>query len=426
MKKILVIITSIILLVTAYFIFACNDKGHLPDSQKPRVLFTDAHPFHSGGLFSFVVSIVSSDLNKQFDFAVAAPETSDIYLACQKLGITTYNCTFPGGIKELPQAYSESKNFRKILNEFSPDIIHSNASHDRTMAVWNSLLLSKRPSIIQTFHWTKVISKDPYHWLFYNKLIDANMFISYSAAKINTEEKGLKLSNAYVIENSIDLEKFKPTPKNLGLQEQLGIPKDYFIFGSNAGLADYKRVDLMLDTLTLFPPDSKFRVIVLGRDPQPWIEKAKSMGVDHFLIFPGFHEDVRDFCSLFDVGFILSTRVETSSFASREMLAMGIPLISSYYSGLKDNVDNHVNGIFVEPGNIQDIYNAMNVFLNMPASDLQEYRKNARLKTERSFNAKDQLQAIANLYQDLLERKTSKVSSSSSIQSTTAMVTKEA
>lgn len=405
MKKYFTILTLLALLLSltaAYLIF--NKEENLPAStQKPKILFTDAHPFHSGGLFKFVVAIVTSDLRQHFDFAVAAPESSDIYKACQKLGVTTYPCTFPGSIKEIPQAFAQSKNFRKIANEFSPDIIHTNSSHDRTLATWNSLFLNKKPAIVQTFHWTKRVKKDPYHWLFYNKLIDANMFISRSAEQFNTEHKGLKLNNSYIIENSIDLEKFKPLPKNTLLQEQLHIPPDYFIFGSNAGLADYKRVDLMLEALTLFPPDAKIKVIVLGRNPEPWIEKAKSMHVDHFLIFPGFHEDVRDFCSLFDVGFILSTHTETSSFASREMMAMGIPLISSYYSGLKDNVDDSINGLFVRPGNVQDIYNTMNTFLNMPSSELQKYKINARLKTEQAFDAKNQLQAIKNLYQELLK-----------------------
>ena len=93
MKKLFITITSALLISTTfYFIFAFNSNNTQPSlSQKPKVLFTDVHPFHSGGLFSFVVAIVSSDLNQDFEFAVAAPETSDIYKACKNLGITTYS-----------------------------------------------------------------------------------------------------------------------------------------------------------------------------------------------------------------------------------------------------------------------------------------------------------------------------------------------
>ncbi len=417
MKKLLILSSIILTLAAIFYISPSNQTTTIATTptSKPKVLLTSWLDLDSGGIATFVLSLAQSELNDHFEIAVAAPETSDVYKACNQLGIKTYPCTFPFKFKKLAKILPASKVLRNILKDYQPDIVHTSGSHDRTLVAWNSLLLEKKPSVIQTCHCTKVVSKDPYHWFFYNKLIDANMFISTSAFKINTEKKGLKLNNVYIIENAVDLKKFQPTPKNSTLQEQLGIPKNYFVFGSNAGLQGCKRIDIMLDALTLFPPDSPFKVIALGHDPQPWIEKAKSMGVDHFLIFPGFQEDVRPFCGLFDVGFILSSRTESSSFASREMLAMGIPLISSFFSGLKDNVDNHINGVFVEPGNAQDVYNAMNFFLNMPTSELEEYKKNARLKAERCFDSKTQLQAIANLYKNMLEKKSIKQNTSTPI-----------
>lgn len=409
MKKLLLLSCTVLTVaITSYFFLAKSDNTNRRPSEKPKVLLINFHPNTSGGHLPFILSILNSDLSKKFEFAVATPKTSDIYQACEKLGVTLYPCDYPGKFRELPKIISASKDFRKILKDFDPDIIHANGGNDNKIAVWNSLFLKNKPSIIRTFHSTKVIRRDPYHWLFHNKLVDANMFVSTSAFKVNGEEKGLKLNNVHIIENAVDLQKFHTGQKDSSFKEQLGIPENYFVFGSNAGLAEYKRVDLMLDALTLFPADSPFKVIVLGHGPQPWIEKAKSMGVDHFLIFPGYHTDVRPFCSLFDVGFILSTRVETSSFASREMLAMGIPLISSSFSGLKDNIEDHVNGVFVEPGNVEDIYNAMNFFLHMPSSELEQYKKNARLKAERSFDQKDQLRAIGDLYSELLRNETKK------------------
>lgn len=406
MKKIFILVFALSVLAISIYFFPYHSSPPLPPPQKPKILFTNSHPNYTGGLLSYIVSIIKSDLNNQFEFAVAVPETSDIYKACNKLGIKTYPCDFPFKFKELPQVLTACKTLRSILKEYNPDIIHANGSHDRTLAVWNSQFLKNKPSIVQTFHSVKVVSKDPYHWLFYNKLISANMFVSPSAFKVNTEKRGLKLDNVHIIENGIDLEKFKPFPKNNSLKEQLHIPGNYFVFGSNAGLAQCKGIELMLEALTLFPPDSPLKVVLLGPNPQPWIEKAKSLGVDHFIIFAGYHEDVRPFCSFFDSGFILSTRDEGSSFASREMMAMGIPLISSFYGGLKDNVDNHVNGIFVKPGNVQDVYTAMNHFLNMSPAELERYKRNARLKAERSFDAKDQLQAIRKLYESLLNKST--------------------
>lgn len=422
MKKFFLITTSlftfIILLITAFILKTYYQTHTIDPTQKPRILFTNFHPTGSGGHFTYILSILKSRLNENFDFAVAVPPTSDIYEKCIALGIQTYPCDFNTRITDITdyrkicedckKIFDNSKTIRTILKEFKPDIIHSNGGKDSKLMVWNAFLAGQKPLFIRTYHGTKIFNKDPYHRFFVNNLIDANLFISTAAFKLNEDQNGLQAKNSYIIENAVDLERFYPIPKDDTLKEQLGIPKNYFVFGSNAGLSDYKRFDLMLETLTRFPSDAPFRVIALGRNPDPWIQKAKAMGVDQFIIFPGYHEDVRPFCSLFDIGFILSTRVETSSFASREMLAMGIPLISSAYSGLKDNIDPYSNGILVEPNNVQEIYNAMSFCLNLPPSEFETYKKNARLKTEQCFDSKNQINALEQLYYQLLTKRKSK------------------
>jgi glycosyltransferase involved in cell wall biosynthesis len=48
--------------------------------------------------------------------------------------------------------------------------------------------------------------------------------------------------------------------------------------------------------------------------------------------------DVRPVISAIDVGFVLSHDVETISFACREMMAMGKPVLLSNYAGLPENI----------------------------------------------------------------------------------------
>jgi glycosyltransferase involved in cell wall biosynthesis len=382
---------------------ACSSPPNPPPSpshEKPRILFTNFHNSHSGGHRSFILSLATSPLNQEYEFAVAVPETSDIYNMSKALGIKTYPCNFPG-ILSLSMI-SASSRFRKIVRDFSPDIIHTNGARDRTVAVWNTLFMSQRPKIIQMFHNEKMISKDPYHQWLHNSLIDAHVFVADSSYKLYQENEGLPLNSAYVIPNGVDIEKFRPREKDVLLRKQLGIPEDVFIFGSQAGLSEYKRIDLLLEALTRFPKNAPFRVLLVGKHFEGWKEKAKSMGVDHFLCFTGFQSNVIPYCSLFDVGFVLSTKIETCSFAAREMMSMGIPLISSSFSGLKDNVDNHINGVLIETGNAEEVYQAMQFFLQMPVEELSNYRNQARLKSVQSFNAQEQYVSISALYQKLL------------------------
>jgi len=153
-----------------------------------------------------------------------------------------------------------------------------------------------------------------------------------------------------VIPNGVDTDFFSPIPKKIEILKRFNIPKDVFCFGSCAGTADYKRVDIIIKASKLLKERVKipFRVVVIGE--QSAGERleilAKELGVEEF-IFCGHQNNVRDFISIFDVGFILSDRIETISYASREMLSMGKPLISSSYSGLKENIVDGENGLLV-------------------------------------------------------------------------------
>jgi glycosyltransferase involved in cell wall biosynthesis len=105
---------------------------------------------------------------------------------------------------------------------------------------------------------------------------------------------------------------------------------------------------------------------------------------------------------LLDVGFILSDSIETLSIAAREMLAMGKPLISSSFSGLRENVVDGYNGILVRPGNVDDIASAMNRFLEMSSDQLAQFSANARAYAEANFSSKAQLQRHSAVYEQVM------------------------
>lgn len=150
----------------------------------------------------------------------------------------------------------------------------------------------------------------------------------------------------------------------------------------------------------------KFNILILGQeqDRERVLHNAASMYVKDNVIYGGFHKDVRKYCSIFNVGFVLSDSVETISYASREMLSMGIPLISSSYSGLKENIDDGINGFLVKPGNVDDVKNRMQDFMQMGRDRLSNFSKNARLKAVTSFSIKRQMESFYRVYNELIKK----------------------
>ena len=91
------------------------------------------------------------------------------------------------------------------------------------------------------------------------------------------------------------------------------------------------------------------RIVVAGRLPDAQ-QRARldALGMTDRVIYTGVLGDVRPLVAALDVGFVLSQR-ETLSFACREMMAMGKPVIVSDSGGLPENVEAGVNGWIVAP-----------------------------------------------------------------------------
>ncbi|MGB0226276.1 MAG: glycosyltransferase family 4 protein, partial [Litorivicinaceae bacterium] len=141
-------------------------------------------------------------------------------------------------------------------------------------------------------------------------------------------------------------------------------------------------------------------VLVLGG--RPTREKLESFfpeGVPKNLTFPGQKDDVRPFLWAADIGFVLSTDVETISFACREMMACGLPMLVSDVGCLAENVDESC-GWIVEPANSNVIANLIPAILK---ADLQQMSQAARLKAERSFDVENFTSRTYQVYREVSE-----------------------
>ena len=148
-----------------------------------------------------------------------------------------------------------------------------------------------------------------------------------------------------------------------------------------------------------------FKILVLGDESSGLAlqKMAKEKGLDEF-VYCGFHKKVNPYVSLFDAGFILSDSIETVSFAAREMMAMGKPLISSSFSGLKENVQDGINGFVVEPGNVSDVAFAMKRFLEMDKATLDRFSLKAREYAVKNLDIAKQMKAHSVLYTNMTSR----------------------
>ncbi len=234
---------------------------------------------------------------------------------------------------------------------------------------------------------------------------DAIIAVSQSTQQ-HLLQAGIKNSLIRTIPNGLDIDFFKPIPleQKLVLRQQHGLQDNNFIFVSNAGTAECKNWPSLIAAIALLPAKLKnnIKVIIAGKLPsgQKQAQTVAKFGLSQQIIFTGLLTDTREWMTLGDVGFVLSNTQETISFACREMMAMGLPVIVSNYGGLPENITPNVDGWIVPVNDIPALTHCLTAILTQ--QNLIQMGQQARDKAVKNFDKKAFIDATCTLYQYLL------------------------
>jgi glycosyltransferase involved in cell wall biosynthesis len=380
-----------------------------------RILLTNFHPHAGGGggHARYIRTILRSDLRKEFEFAVAAPDGSGVWRLGAELDAAAFACDFPGHFREIPQMLGAVRRFGRIADEWRPDLVHMNGSRDQNIVVlWKTMARDGTPCV-RTHHAVRRIPNNAYNRYAYRNVIRGHLYVSHSAKNISWAEPSLQPPNSVVVPNGVDVDFWSPRPKDAASLASLGLKGDDFVFGSHAGMGWHKRTDLFLRGAALLMKRGAprpFKILLRGNDKEVAESRrvAAEVGIDN-VVYQGYAEDPRGYLSVIDVGFLLSEAIEAVSFAARELMAMGKPLISSNYAGLVENVDDELNGRLVECGDAEGVAEAIDWFLRLAPERLAEVSRNARLKAERVFTVEKQIDGLRRFYRRSLGLSTSSV-----------------
>ncbi|MGB3433253.1 glycosyltransferase [Achromobacter sp.] len=312
-----------------------------------RILYTNFHRGDGGGHTTYVLSLAGA-LRNAHDIVVAAPSESRLFKAASAMpGVRAEALDFRGGmLAALPNA----RRLRRLLVQERFDVAHVNGSADHRVCMLAGLGLgADSPAVVYTQHNDR----------------PANSFGAMLRARLATdrvicvcEHTRRKLAGSAfgrcglrTVRNGVDVERFRPQAAEASVAaRRRWLPEAQsgrLVVGSNAGTADYKRWLDMVEAVSLLPAGLRERIVVMiaGEFPgELQRRRVRELGMEDQVIFAGLLDDVRSFVAALDVGFVLSSEMETISFACREMMAMGVPVIVSNAGGLAENVHAGLDG----------------------------------------------------------------------------------
>ncbi len=365
-----------------------------------RILFCNFHEAHGGGQDTYLLSLIQS-LQAKHSVALACPPSSRLYLTLKK-GISCFGINFKAIFRQWT-FLKQLQKFKQWVEQQAFDIIHVNGSADHRAVLLIYPFLKHRPKLILTKHNALRIKWGALLRMRY--FTDAIIAVSQSTEQ-HLLQAGIKKSLITTIHNGIDVDFFRPISlqqkQKLRQQNNLNI-KD-FIFVSNAGTAECKNWPSIIAGIAALPFELKnnVKVIIAGKLPskQKLKDAIEKFDLSNQVIFPGLLVDTRDMMTLGDVGFVLSNAEETISFACREMMAMGLPVIVSNYGGLPENITDNVDGWIVPVNNLSALTCCLANILKQ--KDLTQMMQHAREKALKNFDKNLFIDATLMLYQNTI------------------------
>ncbi len=370
-----------------------------------HILYTNFHPGDGGGHTTYLASLMRG-LRGRHRLSLAAPAGSGPNRIARELGVEVFDLDFPGGMR--PSAIRASaRRLAQIVDSGNVDLIHVNGSRDHWIVVWAMLARGRRrPAIIWTKHNSMVLKGDPANWLRARFFTDHAIAVSASVAR-QIEASHHRAGGITVVRHGIDIDRFNPAAgidSRDTLRRQWGAKEGALVIGSVAGTAPYKSWTTMAEALALLSEAERQRLtIVVAGEPPFDFQKAAiaALGVGDRMVFPGLAADIRPLVAAFDAGFVLSTSIETLSYACREMMAMAKPVLVSDYGGLQENLTDGREGWVVPAGDAPAVAAWLRRLL-AGEFDLGQMGAAARAHAEAEFSLAKFLDATEDVYRRVL------------------------
>lgn len=332
-----------------------------------KILYTNFHQGDGGGHTTYVMSLARM-LRQRAQITVAAPRGSRLLAEADALpGVHSIDLEFKG---RPFQQLGALHRLRTLLRKERFDVIHVNGSADHRLCMLAAVGMgAKRPFIVYTQHNDRS-----------GKSLGVRVRAKWGTNRVicvcghtfgRMKESVFRDEDLRVVHNGVDTQKYQPaTPEQAAQARAALLPEGMrrrFVIGSNAGTASYKNWLDMVTAVSLLPEHQRDQVVILiaGKEPDAaQRQRVADLAMTHQVVFTGLLDDVRPVLAALDVGFVLSSRLETISFACREMMAAGKPVIVSKMGGLTENVTDGRNGWVVTPGSVSNVMATVSTILN--------------------------------------------------------------
>ena len=299
----------------------------------------------------------------------------------------------PLHLNSASNVFSASRKYKKIIRDFSPDVIHSHMIHANIFARLNHLSF-KYIRLICTAHNSNEGGR--VRMLAYkltNFLSNLNTNVSQEASESLISKGAFNKNNLITVYNGIDLNKFNFFNKDKSSNEL-----SFLSVGRFNKQKDYPNLFQAISILkNTIDKEVKFYIAGDG-ELRPQLEQLiVDLGISDYVVLLGKRSDIPTLLNKADY-FILSSRHEGLPTVVIEAMACGTFVIATDCGGSAEIMGD--TGILVPPQNSEALAQALNQAVNKTALEIQENNLKARQRVEELFSLEKSVENWLKIYRE--------------------------
>jgi glycosyltransferase involved in cell wall biosynthesis len=211
-------------------------------------------------------------------------------------------------------------------------------------------------------------------------------------------EAGVPDNKIYVVVNGVDLEEFCPGVQS---REQLELPINVpLAFFAGDIRSNRKNLDSVLQSLVSVPD---LHLAVAGAlEGSPFPQLAEQLGLNNRVHFLGFRSDISNIMKAVDL-FVFPSRYEPFGLVVLEAMASGLPVITAITAGGAELVTDNCGFVLLDPNNVQDLSNKLNVLTQQPELRIQMGQGARRVAQDYSWGV--MASKYMSIFEDVLKSK---------------------
>lgn len=210
-----------------------------------------------------------------------------------------------------------------------------------------------------------------------------------------------------MIQNGIDVDRFRPGLDVQYLKERYGVKEKKVVLTIGV-MTGQKGHNLLIRIMPeLLKENKEIKLVLVGYGPamENLKKMAQELKVSDHVVFTGKvpYEELQFYYNISDVFVFPTLRVEAGPLVIPEAMACEKPVVASRIGGIPTVIENYIDGILIEPGNLRELKEKILEVLR-DGELARTLGKNARKKIVERYSVDRMVEDTINVYEKALEK----------------------